>query len=576
MAALSREVAEARGLVGFAAFSGAKPVANRRSAPSAFQPVGENGWLTPFLPTLSVFLLLLVPNAESAQAAGPASAPLGSAEFQPSPERPLGWRGDGSGRYPGAVGPVSWERRASADGYATRGILWMTPLPNIGVSSPIVVGDRIFLTSEVSDLVCIDKQTGRILWLRSNLECEGLPEETRQTNAAYADKLAPLLKELTAANTAVVEALNARLATAPTAPFRPPEPAFKRKRDLEKQIQDQQLAIDKKLFGRYWAQAVFGFSGPTPTSDGQRVCAFFTTGVTACYDLEGRRQWITRGAGGGSEHGNFASPLLCENRLVVWANEMRAYDVASGKLAWSNPARAYNTYGSLFRLQSGQDQVACFQWGFFARIRDGQPVWEQGVFGDTVTTPIVEGDTLFARVGYPRNNDEAKGFKAFKIPVSTTEGKFKAAYDFKADWAEDELAIDKKKNPFDRGFVASPLYVDGLIYQLTQGGGLMVNEAASGALVYRKVLPLKPRTQYWDWSGCAASPTLGGKHIYLMDNQGTTLLLQPGREYRVIAQNFLAETRDGKEQAQNVSTPVFVGTRMYYRTPGYLYCIGEK
>src|SRR5205809_101648 len=92
--------------------------------------------------------------------------------------------------------------------------------------------------------------------------------------------------------------------------------------DGKLQIQDQQLAIDKKRFTRYWGQAVFGFSGPTPTSDGQHVCAFFTTGVSACYDLAGNRKWINRGPGGGSEHGNFASPVLCQNRLIVWANEM--------------------------------------------------------------------------------------------------------------------------------------------------------------------------------------------------------------------------------------------------------------
>jgi hypothetical protein len=143
------------------------------------------------------------------------------------------------------------------------------------------------------------------------------------------------------------------------------------------------------------------------------------------------------------------------------------------------------------------------------------------------------------------------------------------------EWAEDELVVDKQKAPFDRGFVASPLYVDGLIYQVTQGGGLLVNDAASGDLVYRKVLPLKPRTQYWNWAGCSTSPTLAGKYIYLMDNQGTTLVIQPGREYRELARNFLGESKGGKEQAQMVSTPVFEGTRMYYRTPEYLYCIGK-
>ena len=501
---------------------------------------------------------------------------VGSLEFRPSPERPLGWRGDGTGRYPGATPPTSWDRQRTGAAYAAKGIRWMAPLPSTGVSSPIIVGDRIYLTAEVADLICVDKKTGRILWIRSNAEFEGLGEEERKANPAIAEKLEPLLPQLTKANLDVVEALNAQLATATTSVPPARLPAITRKRDLEKQINDGQLAIDKKGFARYWGQAVFGFSGPTPASDGQRVCAFFTTGVSACYDQDGNRKWISRGTGGGSEHGNFASPLLGGGRLVVWANEMRAYDVETGKLAWLNPAKAFNTYGSLFRLQSGGELVAAFQWGFFTRVRDGQSVWDKGVFGDSVSTPIVEGDTIYARDGYPRANDKNASLKAFKIPPETDGGKLTAAYSFKVEWADDEIPAVKDKSPFDRGYVASPLLVDGLIYQLTQGGGLVVNDAATGELVYRKVLPLKPRTHYWDWAGCGASPTLAGKYIYLMDNQGTTLVLAPGREFRVVATNFLAEVTERGEQVQNVATPVFEGTRMYYRTPGYLYCIGEE
>ncbi len=38
-------------------------------------------------------------------------APLGSPDFYPSPEHPVGWRGDGSGRFPGATPPTKWSRR---------------------------------------------------------------------------------------------------------------------------------------------------------------------------------------------------------------------------------------------------------------------------------------------------------------------------------------------------------------------------------------------------------------------------------------------------------------------------------
>ena len=529
---------------------------------------------------LPVFLTLLavVGVSRAAPSVGDApTVPLGAPQFMPSPERPIGWRGDGTGRYPGAMPPLTWERKKNESGYTAKNILWMTPLPNIGVSMPIIVGERIFLTSEAADLVCLEKTSGRLLWIRSHLEFEGLSEAERQTNAAYAEKLRPLLPQLAQANADVVEALNGQRSQAATTGSTKPIEALVKKRALEKQLHDQQLAIDKKKFERYWGQAIFGFSGPTPTSDGEHIGVFFTTGVTACYDKDGHRLWIQRGRGGGSEHGNFASPLLRARRLVVWANELRGYEVASGELLWSHPQTGQNTYGSLFSVPVGQEIVAAFQSGYFVRLSDGKSIWGERNFGDSVVTPIVDGNLIFGVVGYPRNNDESQGFRAFKIPATTAESnKLALAFICKTEWAEDEIPVDKAKAPFNRGYVASPLLVDGLIYRMTQAGGLIVNDAATGALIYRKVLPMKSRTQYWDWAGASTSPTLAGQSIYLMDNQGTTVVIKPGRQYQQLALNVLEESKDGKAQVQSVSTPIFEGTRMYYRTPGFLYCIGEK
>jgi len=513
--------------------------------------------------------------AVSAEPAGGSGGPMGSTKFQPTPDRPVGWRGDGTGRYPGATPPIRWERRKSGSGYAASGIAWALPLPNTGVSCPIVVGPRLFLTVEPSDLMCVDKASGQILWIRSNPAFEGLSAEDRKANPDIEAKLAPLLPQLARANQETAEALNGRLGTAAATATRAPAGPLLKKRELEKQIVEQQNAVNKKLFSANWAQAVFGYAGPTPVSDGKRVYAFFTTGVSVCYDLDGNRKWITRGSGDGSEHGNFASPILGMNRFVVWANEMRAYDAATGKLAWTAPAKSFNTYGSMFRIQAGGELVAAFQSGYFARIRDGQRIWGDQAFGDSVQTPIVEAGYIFARMGYPINNNESQGFKAFRIPASAEGGgKPSPSHTFKMEWGEGELAVDKKKNPFDRSFVASPLFADGLIYNVTEGGGLFVNDAATGELVYRKVLPMRPKTEYWNWAGVSASPTQAGKYVYLMDNQGLTIVLQPGRVYKEVSQNVLEESRDGKSQEQNVSTPVFEGNRMYYRTPNYLYGIG--
>ncbi len=54
----------------------------------------------------SIFLIGLAPAAF-----GQTAIQLGSPEYKPSPEHPIGWRGDWTGRFPGATPPIEWSRR---------------------------------------------------------------------------------------------------------------------------------------------------------------------------------------------------------------------------------------------------------------------------------------------------------------------------------------------------------------------------------------------------------------------------------------------------------------------------------
>lgn len=71
-----------------------------------------------------------------------------------------GWRGpnrDGTSAEKGF--PVRWS--------ATENVAWKTEIPGDGYSSPVVAGDRVFLTSAVGEdrtLLCLDRGTGKILW----------------------------------------------------------------------------------------------------------------------------------------------------------------------------------------------------------------------------------------------------------------------------------------------------------------------------------------------------------------------------------------------------------------------------
>jgi outer membrane protein assembly factor BamB len=100
-------------------------------------------------------VLLCTSGIALAQATGPV---LGSPDYKPSAERPVGWRGDGSGCYPAAEPVAKWS--------AKENLLWTAEV-GPGYSSPIAVGQRVFVTAEPDMLVCLDALTGKERWRKT-------------------------------------------------------------------------------------------------------------------------------------------------------------------------------------------------------------------------------------------------------------------------------------------------------------------------------------------------------------------------------------------------------------------------
>ncbi len=82
-------------------------------------------------------------------------APLGSPDFRPSPEQPFGWRGDGSGRYPGATPLLEWS--------LTKNVRWSAAVGK-SYASPIVVHGLVLVLSEPNLLIAVDRATGKEKW----------------------------------------------------------------------------------------------------------------------------------------------------------------------------------------------------------------------------------------------------------------------------------------------------------------------------------------------------------------------------------------------------------------------------
>jgi len=104
---------------------------------------------------LSLFAVAVGFFARASAAENSASVPFGSAEFRPTIEHPFGWRGDGSGCFPGARPVTNWS--------ATKNIRW-SALVGRSYSSPILTEKFALVTSEPNVVVCVNRMDGTVRW----------------------------------------------------------------------------------------------------------------------------------------------------------------------------------------------------------------------------------------------------------------------------------------------------------------------------------------------------------------------------------------------------------------------------
>jgi len=132
----------------------------------------------------------------------------------------------------------------------------------------------------------------------------------------------------------------------------------------------------------------------------------------------------------------------------------------------------------------------------------------------------------------------------------------------------------------DRSSPASPLVFDGLCYTIDEYGVLYCADLKTGKTLYRQESGFDELHTY-NHIGVAASPTLIGKNIAVMDNQGSCLVFEPGPVFKKVAMNRIETMlpRDWPIPPQETISngpPVADGNRIYIRGEQYLYCIGSK
>jgi outer membrane protein assembly factor BamB len=437
--------------------------------------------------------------------------------------------------------------------YESKNILWMTELPQRSNATPIVVGDRLFVMAEPDELLCLDKRTGKVLWSAANNYYELLSPAERATNRAFAEKIDPLQAALKL------------------------ERDFRKRLELRCAIQKNLVEIDAGRFawkadGHYESHfGIVGFTTPTPVSDGKRVWVWCGNAVAACYDLDGKRRWMTRVDA--RELNYTSAPALAGGTFAVYLQYLTGLDADTGQVLWQQKKVNSNNGAILAAHIAGVD-VFISSMGDIVRARDGKLLYrepDRAGGGSSWAPPVILGDVVYL----PRY-----GVKQLLVLDFTRAGGDAWEAERTSIAVPDGTGRLPNGKLVDRPTCGSPLVVDGLAYLVDIYATLYVFDLKARKTLYSHDTELNGLFHY-NAVPVAASPALIGKHLVIQDNQGTALVLEPGRTFRQVRKNHIGTQLDRwwpvpAQETIGYSPPVPDGNRLYLRGERYLYCIGER
>jgi outer membrane protein assembly factor BamB len=296
-----------------------------------------------------------------------------------------------------------------------------------------------------------------------------------------------------------------------------------------------------------------GWAAASPVTDGERLYAHFGSAGTFAYTLEGELLWkvdlgdmITRlGYGEGS------SPGLWGDTLVInWDHEADSFVVALDKhtgeerwrrerpgelTSWSTPA-IHEHEGRVHAIVAAGGRTRAYD------IRNGEVLWSLSGLGmNVIPTPIYDEGTLYLASG-KRDSPRMQ-----VVDLSGASGDLDGSA--AVLWTRDR----------DTPYVATPLLYRGQLYFFKHVRSILTSvDAATGETLFSERL---------DLGMVFASPVAAAGRIYLLGREGKTLVLEPGPELKILAENHLDDVFD--------ASPAIVGGDLYLRGRHYLYRVAR-
>ena len=393
-------------------------------------------------------------------------------------------------------------------------IKWKVEIPGLGLSSPVIWGDKLFITTAVSKsdnkgikpgiygdglpvpdssvhewkIFCIDKNSGKILWERTSYI--GIPKIRRHPKSTHA-------------NTSVA-------------------------------------------------------------TDGKYAVAFFGSEGLYCYDYDGKLIWkknfgVLKSVAFdyvAAEWEFASSPIIYNGVLIIQCDVLEnsflaAYDLKSGKELWRTgrdeqpgwcTPNIYKDSDKIFIAVNGYKQRGGYEF------ETGKEVWRMSGGGDVpIPTPVIGKDLIYF--------NSAHGPSSPILAIKTN-----AIGDITLKPGERANEFVKWSIPRGGSYIHTMLIYRDHLYNVKWNGTVVCFDAATGKEIYNAKLG---KTKSF-----VAAPVASDGKLYIVDEQGTVYIIQDGDTFKQIAEIPLDDIC--------LTAPSITDDMIFFRTQKSLIAIGNK
>jgi outer membrane protein assembly factor BamB len=413
-----------------------------------------------------------------------------------------------SGVADGQPTPVKWDIASGEN------LLWKTPVPGMAVSSPVVWGDRVFVSTAVSSdpnagiktglygdvkpsndvsmhswrLLALDKRTGKILWER--VAHEGIPKTKRHPKSSQASA--------------------------------------------------------------------------TPATDGRRVVVSFGSEGLYAYDFDGKLLWTrdlgTLNAGWfydpDYEWGIASSPIIWKNSVIVQCDIQKnsfiaAFDVTTGNPLWRTGRDEIPSWSTpTVYERDGRTELVTQATGF-TRGYDpatGKELWRlSGNSEIAIPTPIVGPNLIIVANGYTPIQ-----------PIYAIKPGASGDITLKKDQTSSESVA--WSTPRGGPYIPTPVIYGDHLYVLAITGVLTSYDVRTGQRVYQQRVGMG--------GSFSASPVAADGKLYISSEDGDVYVVKAGPQYELLASNSIGEVL--------MASPAISDGTLFFRGLRNVFAIKQK